>query len=293
MNDGIYTDISIVDYHANKTHLSATQIKKSRRSLKELHWYLEGKIERIEKMHLDFGNAVELALMNKSLFDQCVAVMDDKLWVDLAMQEKDYDKPRASAIYKKEKDAFMQQSKGKYVIMDHGPESHGVLTKMIESCEADPTIKKLLGGTEYQVSIFWTDPYTGLKLKTRPDVCKAKKNVLVNVKTTLDGSPAGFSRDLAKYDYPIQACIEIDGCVQSGFMDSVDNYFWLVLEKTPPYNATLYEFDPRDIELFSDHTRWLYSKIARAQKNNLWPGYTDLADNPHGILTANIPAYYK
>ena len=27
MQDGIFTDISITDYHANKTHYSATQLK--------------------------------------------------------------------------------------------------------------------------------------------------------------------------------------------------------------------------------------------------------------------------
>jgi len=33
-------------------------------------------------------------------------------------------------------------------------------------------------------------------------------------------------------------------------------------------------------------------KINKAQDKNLWPVYSDQADNKYGILTAKLPEYY-
>jgi hypothetical protein len=57
MNDGLYTDLTIEDYHSNLTHLSATKIKLAKSSLKELDWTLRGKIPQEKKTHFDFGNS--------------------------------------------------------------------------------------------------------------------------------------------------------------------------------------------------------------------------------------------
>src|SRR5574343_1362278 len=107
---------------------------------------------------------------------------------------------------------------------------------MLSSCYQDKVIQGLISNTEYQLSLFWTDEQSGVRLKTRPDICKRKKNVIVNLKTTLDGSPEAFSKDINKYDYALQACIEWRGCVASGIMPTVDNYVWLVVEKVAPFN---------------------------------------------------------
>lgn len=120
-----------------------------------------------------------------------------------------------------------------------------------------------------------------------------KKNVVVNLKTTLDGSPKAFSKDLAKFDYPLQACVEIKGCIASGLMPQVDNYFWLVVEKVEPFNATIYEFIESDIRSTMMELEYYLNIIAKAQKENFYPGYTQQASNPHGILQATIPQWYN
>lgn len=294
MKDGVYTDLSITDYHANKTHVSATGVKYAKRSLKEFEWFISGRLKEENKSQFGFGNAFELALLDKSNFDKHVAIQQTEYWTALAMEEKpDLKVPKNSVRYKAEQSKFLETAGDKYIINDIGKESFEYIEAMLESCHRDAVIQKLISGTEYQLSAFWTDPTSGLKLKTRPDICKRKNNVIVNLKTAVDGSPKEFSRDLANYDYPLQACIEIQGCIESGIMASVDNYFWLVVEKTPPFNATLYEFDQSDIRANMDEYEYLTLKIKEAQDKNIWPGYTDRADNPHGILTAQIPVYYK
>jgi hypothetical protein len=294
MTDGIYDNISIEDYHENKTHLSATTLKVARQSLRHLDWYRKGKIQQEDKPQFSFGNAFELALLAPTEYLQKVAVMPEAEWFEAVKADNPEVKTvRNTTLYKKHRDEWMDVSKGKYIINETGPESFETIEEMLSSCYQDKIIQGLIKNTEYQLSLFWTDPSTGIKLKTRPDICKRKKNIIVNLKTTLDGSPDGFTKDLKKWDYPLQACVEITGCLQSGIMDKVDSYFWLVVEKVAPFNATIYEFQESDINAVMDSFSFLLSRIKKAQDQNLYPGYTDGADNEYGILQAKLPAWYK
>lgn len=293
MNDGIYTDLSIEDYHNNHTHISATQIKYARQSLRHFDYYVSGKLPREEKTHFDFGNAFELALLAPEEYLKKVAISPDAELVSEILSDGVTKNARNTNRYKEKMNEFFESSVGKYVIHDRGTESFETIEEMLSSCYQDKIIQGLIKNTEYQLSLFWTDPDTGIKLKTRPDFCKRKKNVIVNLKTTLNGSPDAFSKDLKKYDYPIQAAIEIQGCLKSGLMEKIDTYFWLVVEKVPPYNATIYEFAERDIAAVTDTLFFLLEKIRKSREQNVFPGYSDQADNQYGILTAQIPLWYK
>lgn len=293
MKDGIYRELSIKDYHDNKTHVSSTGLRHARKSLKEFWYYQQGHL-RIEGSHLDFGNAFELALIDQKQFEKEVAIAQDSFWVAQAMEEKpDLARPRNSKSYQEAYKKFHSENEGRYIIQDKGDQSFETMEKMLASCQADSVIQKLLENTEYQVSVLWTDEETGLKCKTRPDVCKLHKNVIVDVKTTNDGSPEEFSRSLAKYDYPFQACMQIDGCISSGLMPTVDKYFWLVVEKNIPYSATIYEFSEEDIRYCMDEYRYVKSIVKQAMKQKKYPGYSQRSDNKFGILTAQIPLWYK
>lgn len=294
IEDGIYTDISIKDYHENRTHYSATQLKYAKKSLKHFYSYVNGFLEKPEGLHLNFGNAFELALLNQEAYVNEVAIIPDQDFIDLALQDNPkLTVPRNSKVYKDSMDDWRKLHAGKYHIMDKGDQSFDAIEEMLSSCMQDSVIQALIKNTEYQLSLFWTDPETGIKLKTRPDICKRHKNTIVNLKTTEDGSPQAFSKDLCKYEYPLQACVEIDGCIKSGLMDEVDNYFWLVVEKVAPFNATIYEFTGSDREACMDNYRFTLKKIAKARDQEKWPGYSDRADNEHGILKAKIPLWYN
>lgn len=294
IEDGIHTDVTIEEYHQNRTHISATTIKYARKSLRHFQWFQVGKIEVEDKPHLSFGNAFELALLAPEEYLQKVAVVPDADFIAHVVNTKpDVKSPRATTLYKALHEEFVEKNTGKYLIQESGPESFECIEEMLSSCYQDKIIQGLIKNTEYQLSLFWTDPDTGIKLKTRPDFCKRKKNVIVNVKTCLDGSPAAFSKELAKWSYPLQATIEIRGAIATGLMDQVDNYFWLVVEKEPPFNACIYEFSPDDRNANDMELSYLLTRLEKAAKQNMYPGYTEHALNEYGILTATIPAWYK
>lgn len=287
MKNGIYTKLTIEDYHANKTHYSSTGVKHAKRSLKDFWYYKQGHYDHGHVSHFDFGNAMELALLDHSEFVDKVEIFD-------ADQRPEADKTFGSKLNKEWKQDFFDnaQSENKYVINKEGDNSFEIIECILDSVYRDAVIQKLIKNIDYQSSIFWTDEKTGLNLKTRPDVIKSEKNAIIDIKTTLDASPEKFKRDLSNYDYPIQAIMQIDGVINGGLMEKVDYYFWLVLEKNPPYSAQLYEFALEDRVMIEEHYRFLLSRISRADELNFYPGYTDRADNEHGIIRANIPPYY-
>lgn len=295
ISEGIHTDISITDYHADRDYLSATSIKEAKVSLRQFDWHRRGLMPASEGKHLDYGNAFELALLDPEEFKRDVAIAQTEYWCALAKESNpDLKNVKNSGVYQARLKYFIEENKNKlYKIDDVGPQSYEYIEKMLESCKMDAVISKLIEGTEYQLSLFWTDEESGLKLKTRPDICKRKKNSVVNLKTTLDGSPKAFVRDMIKYNYPLQACMEIKGCLATGLMDTVDNYFWLVVEKVPPFNATIYSFTESDIASTMNELQYYLNKIAQAREKGFYPGYSDASTNEYGIIPIVLPPYYS
>lgn len=288
IKNGVYTDISIEDYHENKSHISTSSLKRAKKSLKEFEWYRSGKMEDGKKLHFDFGNAFELALC------EGVDAMLKEVYIFDIENRPEKDKGITSKINQSWKKEIFASNK--LVINGTGAESLETIYAMLDSCNDDPTIKNIIfdkEALEFQASIFWKDPNTGLNLKTRPDLVQPTRSIIVDVKTTIDGSPSKFGRDSANYDYPIQAIQQIDGAIESGLMESVENYFYLVVEKVAPYNATLYELETTDIEWLRDSYEGLKNKVAGALESGDFKGYNYASENKYGIIPLEIPIYYK
>ena len=291
---GVYPDISIEEYHADKSWISATGFKHAKKSLSEYRLYLDGYWDDKTKPHFDFGNACELYLVDPEGFKEKVAIAPEHEWIEEALAENPkLVKPTASKTYKDLEKEFLEENEGKYIIPETGDCSMEVIEVLVARCKNDEFISQLLPNITYQNSCYWIDKETGLQMKTRPDIAQVNKNVILNIKTTLDASPSKFSKDLANLDYPLQACIEMTGVVESGLMPKVDKYFWLVLEKNPPFNVQLYEFDAADILVVMHELNYLKKLVAKAMAEDRWPGYSIHADNRFGILRANIPSWYR
>jgi len=299
ISEGIHTDISIEAYHADTDYLSATNLKWARQSLAQFRYQMDKKLRgesQEEKSSFGFGNAFELALLDTKMFESSVAIREDDMWVSEARNKQPEIAPenlRRSKTYQDLSKKYETEKGNRYSINDVGSESYEAIEHMIESCKKDAVINRLLENVSYQLSLFWTDPETGIRLKTRPDICKVKTNSVINLKTTKDGSPEEFSKDIAKYAYPLQAVLEMRGCIATGLLDKIDYYFWLVAEKNEPYCATVYEFDKEDWGYNATELDYLLGILKKAQEANLWPGYSQRSDNKYGILKAKIPLWYK
>jgi len=91
-----------------------------------------------------------------------------------------------------------------------------------------------------EASCFWVDERTGERCKVRPDL--ATDDGLIDLKTTVDASPAAFAAACAKYGYHMQDAFYRHGWEQAGG-GKADRFFFVAVEKSPPYASAVYELD--------------------------------------------------
>lgn len=302
----IIKDMNINEYHSNKMILSATSLKYIKKSTRAfIHWAIT---PQESKPHFDFGNAFELYLVDQingtDTFSNEVAIKPTQKWMEAVRQSKpDVKSPKLTTEYKALEAEFLANNSGKYIINDIGEsESMEALKLMSEGCMSDPVVKAMLTGSDYQESFFWTDPKTGVQMRTRPDLSVKKKKVIFDIKTCKDASPKGFTSQVANFDYPIQAVCQIEGAIHTGYFDQCDGYFWLAVEKEPPYDWCIYEFQKQDIEDAYTFYNYLLRKGAQAinelrqyveDPTHFVKSYGEAADNPHGIVSIEMPLWYR
>ena len=277
--------IDIKEYHEDRTIVSSTGLKEAAKSKRHFAYYLEHGGE--SKAVFDIGNAFELYLIDvvkdTNNFGKEVFVFDE-----LARPEPDM--TFGSTLNKewKLKQLDRASATGRYIITNDDFE---MIKAMTEACIKDKLILAMLQHTEYQESLFWTCPETGVKCKTRPDITKRKKNVVIDIKTAQSAAPGSFIRDIKRYNYPTQATMQMQGVINSGRMEKVDDYFWLAVGKDKPYTAQLYRFSH---ETWEYHLRKYYGLLGDCKdvlESGLhyseYPGYGN-PDIDMGIIDVEV-----
>jgi exodeoxyribonuclease VIII len=127
-----------------------------------------------------------------------------------------------------------------------------------------------------EVAIVWTHPEYGFKCKALIDLITLYEGWtwIVDVKSTTDASPAGFSRTVANYSYMIQAAWNIDGLNQVAPAER--RFGFIAFEKEAPYGTAVYEIDP--LSLYEGRYRCdkIAAKWARALKTGWFEGYSNV-----------------
>ena len=93
-------------------------------------------------------------------------------------------------------------------------------------------------GTVYEKAAFFEVDGTQCKCK----VDAAQGNTIIDLKTSVDASPDGFSHSIAKYGYHQQHALYKYGYAQASGK-AVDHFIFVVIEKSPPYACAIYELD--------------------------------------------------
>ena len=153
----------------------------------------------------------------------------------------------------------------------------------------------LLQNSEYQTSIFWTCPVTGLKLKTRPDFWKPSTNkrtaIVADLKTDVNSETDNHLKKIYNLNYPIQSTLQIMGLKHARLVNEGVRFFWIVCSKSEPFNTEVYEFDSSDIEIFTEALIFKLEDIKRAFDKGVFLSYEP--DNCMGIKTVDFPVWYK
>lgn len=144
----------------------------------------------------------------------------------------------------------------------------------------------LLSAGAPEVSIYWRDEATGVRLRCRPDWLpdRSGRMICVDYKTAVSANPAAFMKAALDYGYHQQAAWYLDGLAAAGVADDAA-FLFIVQQKAEPYLVSLVQLDPEAIELGRRQNRRAIELFAECQSRQVWPGYGD------GIHTGSLPGW--
>lgn len=141
---------------------------------------------------------------------------------------------------------------------------------MTEALLAHPEARALLeqDGNDREVSMFVTDPETGVAMRARFDLYA---NIAGDVKTARDASPKGFVRAVCQHGYE----------VQRGWYGDVDElitgerrrFRFMVVETLPPYLVGVYQLDYTFEDMGKVKALAARNIYRQCVDLNTWPGY--------------------
>ena len=169
---------------------------------------------------------------------------------------------------------------------------------MAERVHEHPIASLLVKDLIVESSVYWwykardRDDDTEYKefLKVRPDGISRNYPVLVDLKTTKDGSYSGFIRSVQDYYYHVSAAMYLEGVNQNKDLTgevkhiNFNQFVFVCIENFAPYEVSCYE-------LSKDYLRIGYQLYTRALerlhkgRQEKWPGY------PEEVRVLEPPAY--
>ena len=151
------------------------------------------------------------------------------------------------------------------------PDEAAVAWAQRESVLKLPGMAEILGAGKAEVSAFWTDSYTGVLCRCRPDFA-ADCGVLLDVKTVGDSGPSDFRLQAARMRYDVQDAFYSEGYgIASG--STVERFLFLTVETAYPYLAAVHEFLPESKAAGAEKARAALNVYAECLRKNEWPNY--------------------
>lgn len=262
-----HPNLSNEDYHHLKA-VSPSQIKELKRS--PLHYYDRFLAEDREKKPpsdaMLKGTALHTAVLEPNLWDKTIAVPPHSF-------------DRRTKVGKELAAEFEKKSAGMIVL---SPDDADEVRRMADAVRKHPAAGFLLElPGRREASYTWTDPATGLECKTRPDWHSLDGRIVVDIKTAADASRAEFARSISNFDYHVQAAWNLDAHGGELFLS-------VVVENVRPYAVAVYPASGAMIAAGQRRIEQAMTLLAECWKENRWPGYGDLVQEP-----IDLPAWNK
>lgn len=283
MKPGIYTDLTIEDYHADEGY-SSSQLKKM---LKSPYLFRHDEKDSAPKDLTKWGNTrrplaiggATAALMDGTeVFERGYVVLD----------ESESNLNKNTKAFKEEFAAYTSDESGKTVLLAQEYDQALAIIGAIHN-HPDPwtreQIESLFGNPDLRAesSYYHEDSETGLLVKTRPDLV-IPKALCADIKTTADCGQWTFSKRILEMGHHIQAAMGID-IINRVDKCTIDNWLLIVVEQTPPHDVAVYYLGKPTLSKGYEKYRQALTQLAGCLKHDTWPG------KQSGIEEINIPVY--
>jgi hypothetical protein len=170
---------------------------------------------------------------------------------------------------------FQEEHAGLEILTEGGAATVDALAK---SARSSPMAQPYLSGGRRELSVLWTHtvpPQVGLdgysfEMKGRLDFL-ANIGAIVDLKTTRDASPEGFGKQVANYEYHVQAAVYVDA-VKAVTGEELP-FVFVAVEVAPPHIVQVYTMPAEILELGRQRYRDHLGRLNQCRRENDWQGY--------------------
>jgi exodeoxyribonuclease VIII len=252
---------------SKRDYLSYSALKAFAKSPNHYIRYVQGKIESTPAM--DFGTMVHKAILEPEDFEECYAPAP---YCD-----------RRTKVGKQTWMEFSAKCEEEDIIPVKEIDFNRAL-RMRDAVWANEDCESVLEFTASEIG--FTNEIDGVPFKGFFDAYA--KNHVVDIKTTGNASFGAFQKACSEHDYYLQATIY--SCVADILAgndegDSRTNFFWIAVERDPPYNVAVYRFDPMDFWRVREKLTYLIGQFVN------WDG--EPATYFDGIQRMTLPSWWK
>jgi hypothetical protein len=133
----------------------------------------------------------------------------------------------------------------------------------------------LLASGEPELSGYWHDAETEVRLRFRPDWLtdpRKGRRIIVDVKTAQTASPREFEGSMARYGYAIQAAWYLAGA-QALELDEEPLFLFIVVDKHPPHLVSVSEVQPDALAYGARQMRRAINTYYECRTSGQWPSW--------------------
>jgi hypothetical protein len=262
-----YKKDTFQEYLANEA-VAASDIKNFLKSPRKYFYEKNNKEEKESERHFAIGSAVHEMIMEPELFDKNYIVSEK---ID-----------RRTKAGKEQYQLFQEKAQGKTIIFENEME---MIREMSTSCKLNKTFMEYMKDCHYEISCYTTDIKTGLKVRLRPDILCKTKDAIVDIKTCRDSSKKGFKNDVYSFGYSLSAAYYTD------FIGR-ENYIFAAVEKTAPYQTSLYALPDEMIDFGRYQYRMGLDLLKWSKDNNYWCDYVEFEILKECYLLGNMDDFF-
>lgn len=160
---------------------------------------------------------------------------------------------------------------------------------------ADGMIFDLLKHSKREMSMYHTDPDTGLKVRIRPDAVQFAENIgcnaIVSVKSTRAESLSHYYYQSAQLLYELTEGMYqqvATGVTGRDFNCTIN----IIFQTIPPFGVAVTVWDAEDIEIGKYKYRQALQTAKECEERGLYPGYDAFAEEGHlGLIAMKQPQW--
>lgn len=143
-----------------------------------------------------------------------------------------------------------------------------------DAIRAHPRARSLFEGRgDFEVTIIFDDPETGVRCKIRPDRLVDRARMLVDIKSTRDGAPWAFPRQAETLGYFRKLALYRRGLRAIGW--PYESTAVLAIEATPPFDLCPYLPEEEDLDTADVEVTRLLRILKTCEETGVWGGYAE------------------